>query len=79
MRAKKMVHPVAYAEITNCDGANMTPDITETGFSVVGPEALRKAGMSAGDIGMFRQSSSDRGLDKSIRGINHAAGKRINQ
>lgn len=53
MRANKMVHPVAYAEITNFDGANMTPDITETGFSVVGPEALRKAGMSPKDICAF--------------------------
>ena len=51
--AKKMVHPIAYAEITNFDAANMTPDITETGFSVVGPEALQKAGMSPKDICMF--------------------------
>ncbi|MBI4292173.1 MAG: thiolase family protein [Betaproteobacteria bacterium] len=53
MRANKMVHPVAYAEITNFDCANMTPDITESGFSVVGPEALRKAGLSPKDICMF--------------------------
>lgn len=53
MGVKKMVHPLAYAEITNFDAANMTPDITETGFSVVGPEALRKAGMSARDICSF--------------------------
>lgn len=53
MGVKKMVHPVAYAEITNFDGANMTADITETGFSVVGPEALRKAGLAARDICMF--------------------------
>jgi len=52
--AKKMVHPIAYAEITNFDASNMTPDMTESGFSVVGPEALRKAGMSTQDICMLQ-------------------------
>lgn len=50
---KRMVYPTAYAEITNFNAGDMTPDITETGFSVVGPEVLQKAGMSAGDIRMF--------------------------
>ncbi len=50
---KRPVFPVGYAEITNFNGAEMTPDITETGFSVVGPEALKKAGMTAADIRMF--------------------------
>ena len=54
MRASKMVHPIAYAEITNFNAADMAPDIVETGFSVVGPEALRKAGMSPKDICMFQ-------------------------
>jgi acetyl-CoA acetyltransferase len=49
-----MVHPVAYAEITNFDPANGTPDITETGFSVVGPEVFAKAGLSVDDIDMFQ-------------------------
>ncbi len=53
MGVKKMVHPVAYAEITNFDPWDSTPDITETGFSVCGPEVLAKAGMSAGDVQMF--------------------------
>ena len=58
-RAKKMglgrlVYPVAYSELNNFDPADNTPDITETGFSVVGPEALEKAGMSCDDIDMFQ-------------------------
>ena len=53
MGVKRPVFPVAYSEITNFNGREMTPDITETGFSVVGPEALKKAGMSAADITMF--------------------------
>ena len=53
MGVKRPVFPVAYSEITNFNGREMTPDITETGFSVVGPEALKKAGMSAADIKMF--------------------------
>ena len=47
------VYPFAYSEITNFACAEQTPDITETGFSVAGPEALAKAGMSPADIAMF--------------------------
>lgn len=47
------VYPFAYSEITNFAGAEQTPDITETGFSVSGPDALAKAGMTPGDIAMF--------------------------
>jgi acetyl-CoA acetyltransferase len=54
MGVEKMVHPVAYSEITNFGPADSTPDITETGFSVVGPEVLAKAAMSTGDIDMFQ-------------------------
>ncbi len=53
MGVKKMVHPIAYSEIVNFNLREQTPDITETGFSVSGPEALEKAGMTAGDIRMF--------------------------
>ncbi len=53
MGVKKMVHPIAYSEITNFDPENSTPDPTESGFSVVGPEALEKAGMIPADIDMF--------------------------
>ena len=52
MGFEKMVHPVAYAEIVNFNGRQAQPDITETGFSVVGPEVLDKAGMAASDIRM---------------------------
>ena len=47
------VYPFAYSEITNFAGADQTPDITETGFSVSGPDALAKAGMTPADIAMF--------------------------
>ncbi len=47
------VYPFAYSEITNFACAEQTPDITETGFSVAGPEALAKAGMTPADIAMF--------------------------
>lgn len=50
---KKWVHPVAYAEITNHKGTELTADITETGFTVVGPRALARAGMTPRDIRMF--------------------------
>jgi len=49
----KRVYPIAYREITNFLGAEMCPDITETGFSVVGPEALKQAGMKPKDVKMF--------------------------
>ena len=50
---EKMAHPVAYTEIVNFNGREAQPDITETGFSVIGPEALQLAGMTPGDIRMF--------------------------
>lgn len=53
MKAANAVYPGAYAEIVNYDVANQTPDITETGFSVIGPEILEKAGMTVADIRMF--------------------------
>lgn len=53
MGATNAVYPSAYSEIVNYNGAVAQPDITETGFAVVGPEILRKAGMSVGDVRMF--------------------------
>jgi acetyl-CoA acetyltransferase len=53
MGYEKFVHPIAYSEIVNFNGREAQPDITETGFSVVGPDALDKAGMTAADIRMF--------------------------
>ncbi len=51
---EKLVYPVAYSELTNFGPADNTPDITETGFSMVGPEVLDKAGMSCSDLNMFQ-------------------------
>jgi acetyl-CoA acetyltransferase len=51
--AKKMVRVAAYSEITNYDPTNTQPVPFESGFSVVGPEALSKAGMRVGDVDMF--------------------------
>ncbi len=47
------VYPVSYAEISNIDCADQTPDITRTGHSVVGREALAKAGLKPKDVDMF--------------------------
>jgi acetyl-CoA acetyltransferase len=57
-RAKKMklgdvVYPAAYSEIVNYNGAEQAPDITETGFAVIGPEILEKSGITTTDIRMF--------------------------
>ena len=49
----KMVHPIAYSEITNFNVREQLPDITLSGFSVSGPEVLEKAAMAADDIRMF--------------------------
>jgi acetyl-CoA acetyltransferase len=53
MGVKNLVHPISYAEIVNFNIREQLPDITETGFSVVGPQALEKAGMTPDDIDMF--------------------------
>ncbi len=57
-RAKKLgftnlVYPISYSEVNNHKCADPTPDITESGFSVSGPDALKKAGLKASDISMF--------------------------
>lgn len=52
MGIKKMVHPIAYAELSNFDVRNPLPDVTETGFSIVGPDVLQKAGLRHDDIRM---------------------------
>ncbi len=53
MKARHAVHPIAYEEVTNFNVRNPTPDITESGFTLAGPCALAKAGMSPADIRMF--------------------------
>ncbi|MEA2935658.1 MAG: hypothetical protein QOD74_2304 [Variibacter sp.] len=51
---KKMVYPTAYAELTNVNGDNPTPDITETGFSKIGPKVFAQAGLKPSAIRMFQ-------------------------
>jgi acetyl-CoA acetyltransferase len=51
--AKKMVRLAASSDISNYDPTNALPDPFESGFSVVGPDALKKAGMSPSDVDMF--------------------------
>lgn len=53
MSTGNLVFPTAYSEIVNFNGREAQPDITETGFSVVGPEVLAKAGLTPSDIRMF--------------------------
>lgn len=50
----KMVYPTAYAEITNVNGSQSCPDITETGFSKIAPKVYKQSGLSAKDIRMFQ-------------------------
>ena len=50
----KMVYPTAYAEITNVNGNQSCPDITETGFSKIAPKVYKQSGLSAKDIRMFQ-------------------------
>jgi acetyl-CoA acetyltransferase len=49
----RAVYPTGYAEITNFNGDDPAPDITETGFSVAGPAALAQAELTARDIQQF--------------------------
>lgn len=47
------VYPVAYAEVTNFNGVDPCPDITQTGFSKVGPKVFDQAGIGPQDVDMF--------------------------
>jgi acetyl-CoA acetyltransferase len=51
---RKMVRPAAYAEMTNVNANKACPDITETGFSHIGPKVFAKAGLKPADISMFQ-------------------------
>ncbi|MGQ9367055.1 thiolase family protein [Azospirillum sp. ST 5-10] len=51
---KKMVRPVAYAEMTNVNGNQACPDITDTGFAHIAPKLFAKAGLTPADISMFQ-------------------------
>jgi acetyl-CoA acetyltransferase len=50
---KRYVHPIAYRERINFDPRRENDDITVTGFSEVGPLALRDAGLRPQDIQSF--------------------------
>ncbi|MBM3487198.1 MAG: thiolase family protein [Alphaproteobacteria bacterium] len=54
IKGAKRIFPTAYSEIVNFNGREAQPDITESGFSVVGPEALQKAGLKPSDIRQFQ-------------------------
>jgi acetyl-CoA acetyltransferase len=50
---KRFVHPIAYRECINFDPRGDIEDITVTGFSEVGPAALKSAGMVVSDVQSF--------------------------
>jgi acetyl-CoA acetyltransferase len=49
----KRVYPVAYAELTNINADNPLADVLDTGFAVVGPRALERAGLTPEDVRIF--------------------------
>jgi acetyl-CoA acetyltransferase len=53
MGFKRFVHPIAYRERVNFDARQAIDDITLTGFSEVGPAALRDAGLRPEQIESF--------------------------
>lgn len=50
---KRRVYPRGYAELTNFNGDKPLADITESGFSVVGPKVFERAAMKPRDIKLF--------------------------
>lgn len=50
---RKTITPVAYAEVTNFNGDKACPDITQTGFSQIGPQIFKQWGRTPQDIRMF--------------------------
>lgn len=51
---KQRAWPVAYREVTNFNGSDPLADITQSGFTRIGPEVLRRAGMTPADVRMFQ-------------------------
>ena len=49
-----LVHPTAYAEVTNFTADQPLADPTTIGFSLVGPEALTKVKLAPSDIDMLQ-------------------------
>ena len=52
-RGLKAIYPTAYAELSHYKLTEPMTEITESGFKVVGPKALRQAGLSVSDIQSF--------------------------
>lgn len=52
-RGMKAVYPTGYAELTGYNAVNPMAEIFESGFSVVGPKALARAGLKTADIQSF--------------------------
>jgi acetyl-CoA acetyltransferase len=52
--AARVVHPIAYREVSNFDPLQRIDDITVSGFSISGPKALGDAGMKPADIRMLQ-------------------------
>lgn len=50
---KKAVYSSGYGEVTNYNGDKPMADITESGFLVAGPKALRQAELTPDDIQLF--------------------------
>jgi acetyl-CoA acetyltransferase len=51
---ERMARVAAYAELSNFHRDNALPDPTVSGFSVAGPTALRRAGMTPRDVRMLQ-------------------------
>lgn len=51
---QRLAVPVSYAEVTNFNGRDPLADITETGFSQLGPRLFAKAGLQPAQIRMFQ-------------------------
>lgn len=52
-RGLKAIYPTGYAELSHYKLTEPMTEITESGFKVVGPQALQQAGLSASDIQSF--------------------------
>ena len=50
----KVVYPTAYGEVTNFNGSDPVADITQSGFTKIGPQVLQKAGLKPTDVRMFQ-------------------------
>ncbi|MFG1203341.1 thiolase family protein [Xanthobacter aminoxidans] len=51
---EKVVHPTAYAEVTNHNGADPLADITDSGFYRIAPQVFARAGLTPSGIHIFQ-------------------------